>query len=222
MVYGYCRISTPHQKIERQIENICKAYPQAKIYTETFTGTRLNRPEWAKIESKLQNGDTVIFDEVSRMSRDAEEGFALYERLFNEGIELHFLKEPHIDTTTYRKALQNSVQMTGTAVDYILEGINKYLMDLAKEQIKLAFIRSQAETDFLRKRTIEGIKQSSKKSGHINGTTYETKKEKKCKAIIAKHSVYFGGSLSDADCMKLCGCSKNSFYKYKKALSNFA
>ena len=56
----------------------------------------------------------MVFDSVSRMSRNAEEGFSLYEDLYNKGIQLVFLKEHHIDTETYKKALSGSVAMTGT------------------------------------------------------------------------------------------------------------
>ena len=47
-IYGYCRISKKTQKVERQIENISKAYPTAIIITEAFT-----RPEFTKLLKKL-------------------------------------------------------------------------------------------------------------------------------------------------------------------------
>lgn len=68
MIYGYCRISTKKQSIERQIRNIKAEYPTALIVTESFTGTKLDRPEWNKLRKKLKSDDTVVFDEVSRMS----------------------------------------------------------------------------------------------------------------------------------------------------------
>lgn len=52
-IYGHCRISKKTQKIERQIENISKAYPTAIIITEAFTGTKINRPEFTKLLKKL-------------------------------------------------------------------------------------------------------------------------------------------------------------------------
>ncbi len=52
-IYGYCRISKKTQKVERQIENISKAYPTAIIITEAFTGTKINRPEFTKLLKKL-------------------------------------------------------------------------------------------------------------------------------------------------------------------------
>lgn len=109
----------------------------ASLYKEKidYTGTSIFRPEWLKLYRILRAGDVVVFDSVSRMSRHAEEGFSLYEDLYHKGIRLVFLKEHHIDTETYKKALSGSIAMTGTNVDFILEGINEYLMALAKEKI---------------------------------------------------------------------------------------
>ena len=138
--YGYCRISTPKQNISRQERNIIELYPAAHIVKEVYTGTKtVGRKEWNKlyklVKQQAETGKeiTIIFDSVSRMSRNAEEGFKLYEELFNLGIDLVFLKEQHINTDTYKKALESNIQMTGTNVDFILEGINKYLLSLAKE-----------------------------------------------------------------------------------------
>ena len=73
-IYAYCRISKASQNIQRQIDNILKAYPNAKIYQEVFTGTTTDRKEWNKLKKVLKTGDTVVFDSVSRMSRNADEG----------------------------------------------------------------------------------------------------------------------------------------------------
>ena len=125
-IYGYCRISTAKQSIDRQVRNIRAEYPTAHIVQEAYTGTSILRPEWSKLYRVLKEGDTVVFDSVSRMSRNAEEGFSLYEALYHKGIRLVFLKEHHIDTETYKKALSGSIAMTGTNVDFILKGINEY------------------------------------------------------------------------------------------------
>lgn len=222
-IYGYCRISTKQQSIERQIRNIKTEYNTAVIVTEAYSGTTLNRPEWNKLYKKIKEGDTIIFDSVSRMSRDADEGFLLYEELYNKGIELVFLKEPHINTATYKKALQNNVAMTGTNVDYILEGINKYLMALAKEQIKLAFEQAQKEVDDLHQRTKEGIataRLNGKQIGQKLGAKLNVKKAAKSKEQILKYSKDFGGQLPDAECIQMLGISRNTFYKYKRELKS--
>ena len=153
MIYGYCRISTNKQNIERQERNIKSAYPSAVIIKEAYTGTKIQgRKGLDRILLNIQPGDTIVFDSVSRMSRSAEEGFELYQDLFSKGVELRFLKEPFIDTQTYKKAIETSVPLTGTTVDLILQGVNAYLMELAKNQIFLAFRESQHEVDYLHER----------------------------------------------------------------------
>ena len=222
MYYGYCRISTKQQSIERQIRNILSVYPTATIVQEVYTGTNIyNRKELNKLLKVVKTGDTIVFDSVSRMSRNAEEGFKLYEQLYNRGVNLVFLKEPHINTDTYKQALTNNVPLTGTNVDFILEGINKYLLALAKEQIKLAFAQAEKEVKDLQQRTKEGIKTArlnGKQIGQAKGTKLITKKSIKAKEQIQKYSKDFNGTLKDIEVMKLIGVSRNSYYKYKNEL----
>ena len=72
-IYGYCRISTAKQSIDRQIRNIKAEYPTAHIVQEAYTGTSIFRPEWLKLYRILKSGDMVVFDSVSRMSRNADQ-----------------------------------------------------------------------------------------------------------------------------------------------------
>lgn len=220
--YGYCRISTGKQNIERQERNIKDSFPDAIIIREVYTGTKFQgRKELEKILEKVQPGDMIIFDSVSRMSRDSEEGFQLYEELFHKNISLVFLKEPHINTETYKKAMTNQVALTGDKVDLILEGVNRYLMELAKEQIRIAFEQAEKEVADLHQRTKEGIETArlnGKQIGQPKGATFETQKARTAKEIIRKHNKSFGGSLTDVETMKQAGISRKSFYKYKKEI----
>ena len=107
----------------------------------------------------------------------------------------------------------------------IIEALNGYLMDLAKEQIKLAFEQAQKEVDDLHQRTKEGIETArlnGKQIGGVKGKKLTTKKSIEKKAEILKHSIDFGGSLKDSDCMKLTGLARNTFYKYKRELKEEA
>ena len=220
-MYGYCRISQKKQSIERQIRNIKNAYPEATIIEEAYTGTSLNRKEWNKLFNKASAGDTIIFDSVSRMSRNAEEGFEAYEELFTRGVELIFLKEPHINTATFKSAIEKSIPMTGTSIDFILDGINKYLLALAKEQIIIAFQQSAKEVEDLHQRTKEGLitaKLNGKQIGQKQGAKLTTKKSIAAKEIIQKHSKDFCGTLDDTEVIKLTGLARNTYYKYKKEI----
>lgn len=221
MIYGYCRISTPRQNIERQVRNITEQYPDAVIYRESYTGTKLDRPEWNKLMRKIKPGDSIIFDSVSRMSRNAEDGIALYMDLYAKGIDLVFLKEPLIDTSVYRETAQRSVPMTGTDVDVILQGVNQYLLLLAEKQIALAFAQAQKEVDDLRQRTREGIetaRRNGKSIGRPVGSTYTSNKERMALPVIMRTSRDFNGQNSDAEVMAITGLSKNTYYKYKRRL----
>lgn len=221
-IYGYCRISTKQQSIERQIRNIKALYPNAIIVEEVYTATKVvGRKEFNKLLKIVKSGDTIIFDSVSRMSRNADDGFKLYKELYDKGVELVFLKEQHINTTTYKKALSNNVKMTNTAVDSILRGINEYLLALAEEQIKLAFEQSEKEVKDLQQRTKEGMqtaKMNGKQIGQIKGTKLTTKKSIVAKEKIQKYSKDFLGTLKDTEVIKLIGISRNSYYKYKREL----
>ena len=220
--YGYCRISTGKQNIDRQIRNIKDEYPEAMIVEEIYTGTKMEgREKWLKLIKNVRQGDRIVFDSVSRMSRDAEEGFTAYEELYHRGIDLVFLKEPHINTSVYKKAMESGIEMTGTTVDYILEGINKYMLALAKEQIKICFEQAEKEVKDLRRRTIEGIETArlnGKQIGRAAGTKIEYESTKQKKREIYKYSLSFNGMLKDKEVIKLLGISRNSSYKYKREI----
>ncbi len=222
-IYGYCRISTAKQKIDRQIKNILEFEPNSKIIQEVYTGTKFQgRQELDKLLKRVKPGDTIIFDEVSRMSRNADEGIELYLKLFNDGINLIFLKEPHINTATYQQALNNGVPLTNTDIDVILQGVNTYITRLATKQIELAFAAAQREVDYLHKRTSEGLeraKNNGKRVGTQKGDTWQTKKSISAKAQIKQHCKTYGGSLNDIECIKLTGLSRNTYYKYKREIT---
>lgn len=228
-IYGYCRVSTKQQNIERQIRNIKDKYPEAIIITDEFTGTKLDRPGWNKVYKTVKAGDTIVFDQVSRMSRDAEEGFEVYKELYNRGVNLVFLKEPHCNSSVYREAGEKQIdvnlQSGSEPIDRFGNGmiklVNELLLDLAKEQIRLAFEQAEKEVEDLHQRTREGIETArlnGKQIGQPKGARLTTKKSLRAKELIRKHSKDFEGTLSDLDVMKLIGCARGSYYKYKREL----
>ncbi len=163
------------------------------------------------------------------MSRNSQEGCELYEQLFNKGIIIEFLKEPHINTEVYKQALQNQIRIkldtgniaTDELMNSIIEALNKYTIELAKEQIQIAFNQSEKEVQDLRQRTKEGIitaKLNGKQIGQRKGAKLITKKSIKAKKVILKHSKEFDGTLNDIECMKLTGLTRNTYYKYKREL----
>lgn len=221
-IYGYCRVSTKQQNIERQIRNIQASYPSATIVQEKFTGTKLDgRTEFQKLLKVVKTGDIIVFDSVSRMSRNAEEGIKLYEELMGKGIDLVFLKEPYINTETYKNNTTNKIELTGADEDILFNAINEYMKRLARKQIIIAFEQAEKEVKDLSQRTKEGLvtaKLNGKQIGQKQGAKLVTKKSIEKKELIKKYSKDFDGTLKDVDVIKLIGITKNTYYKYKKEL----
>lgn len=104
----------------------------------------------------------------------------------------------------YRQALQNQIEIklntgnmaTDEFINNIIDALNKYTIDLAKAQIRIAF----------------------EQVGRIQGKKYATKKELAAKEIILKNSKDFNGSNTDVEVIKIAGISRNSYYKYKAEL----
>jgi DNA invertase Pin-like site-specific DNA recombinase len=232
--YAYPRVSTPHQKLERQIQNIQAAYPKAILFPEKYTGTKMDRPQWKKLYRQiLADVDRglkvrVIFDEASRLARNAEEGIKIYEELFSLGVELIFLKTPHINTETYKSALRNQLEIstlddaaTNELVQGIAGAINRYILALARQQIFLAFQSAEDEINYLHQRVSEGVRLAAlegKQIGSVKGSKKTTKKSVEMKKLIQEKSKYFNGSINDQDLIKITGLSANTFYKYKREL----
>ena len=230
-IYAYCRVSTKHQRIARQITNITELYPNATIIREFYTGTTQNRPQWDKLISIIKKEDTIVFDSVSRMSRNADEGYNDYKTLYEKGVHLVFLNEPLINTSVFDSTRNNllnvNIETGNAAIDTFFKGnitlINNFMMALAEEQIKAAFEQAEKEVTDLHSRISQGIREAKRNGTQIGltkGTTLTTKKSLQCQAVIKKYSKDFGGTLDDPDVMKLCGCSRNSYYKYKREIKN--
>lgn len=221
-IYGYCRVSTQTQSIDRQIRNIKQIYPEAIIIQEAYTGTKIEgRKQFQRLLKAVKDGDTIIFDSVSRMSRNADDGIRLYFELYNKNINLVFLKEHYIDTDIYRQNTQQKIQLTGTEEDILFSAINHYFIKLAEKQIKIAFEQAQKEVDDLHIRTKEGIETArlnGKQIGQQQGASLHIKKKEPIKAEIQKKSKDFNGTMTDKDLIKILGITRNTYYKYKKEM----
>lgn len=223
MIYGYCRISKPSQNIARQIRNIKEKYPEAIIVEEAYTGRSIKgRTKFEGLLQTVVSGDLIVFDSVSRMSRSQEEGENLYFDLYNQNIDMEFLKEPYINTEVFKEAYSKSIPCTGNEIaDVYIEATNKVIRLLAKEMISKAFEQSQKEVDDLSNRTKEGLvtaKILGKQIGGVKGRKLTTKKSIESKRQIKKLSRDFDGELADIDVINRIGIRRATYYKYKKEL----
>lgn len=151
----------------------------------------------------------------------------------SKGVELVFLKEPHINTLTFQEAMNRIVlpeittgdKTTDNLISSIMEAVNVFMKELLKKQIEQAFQQAEKEVLDLRQRTKEGIKTARLNGKQIGrpkgkGRTFITEKEKRLLPLIKKMSKSFDGSLSDVECIEVLKISRNTFYKYKKEVRN--
>ena len=227
-IYGYVRVSTVNQKTQRQIDNIKSYNSDAIIREEKQSGKDIeNRTVFKKLLSDVRSGDTIIFDEVSRMSRNAAEGYELYMNLMEHGINLIFLKEHHIDTDEYKRRTENHIQKIESQNDNIsklikgiLDLVAEFEIENLKDNIRLAFEQAEHERLFLIKRVTEGKDKSEKHQGRpIGSTNQKTDKADHIKKIIREQSKDFEGKFSDAKIMReYLHIARNTYYKYKREM----
>ena len=98
MIYGYARVSTEDQRLDRQIDALQERGVEV-MYTEKMTGTKKNRPELDKLLTALKAGDTLIVESLSRLGRSTKNLIELVELLQDKDVTLISMKES-IDTST--------------------------------------------------------------------------------------------------------------------------
>ena len=79
-IIGYARISTQDQHLTGQLEAL-KAVGAATVYREKVSGTRADRPQLAKLMTKVGPGDVVLVTKLDRLGRSTRELLELIERI---------------------------------------------------------------------------------------------------------------------------------------------
>ena len=227
LIVGYARVSTPTQRLNRQVDNLKKAYEDITVIAESGSGKDQNRPKWKKIMESCRQGkiSKLVFDEVSRFGRNTDEAITQYKELFELGVELEFLKEPHINSEVFRQAKEKKISIdtssmdneTANLINAVIGGLNDYLMSVAEKQIFLAFEHAERERQLLSQRTSEGLKQAKllgSKVGRQQGEKIVTRKSIKTKKFIRDHYELLGGELTATQCIHAMQISKSTFYRY--------
>ena len=107
-IIGYARVSTKSQakegnSLEQQKEEILNKYNTAEVFSESYTGTKTDRPIFNKIINELQEGDTLVVTKLDRLARNTVEGIQVIENLFNKSVSVHVLNVGLLENTTVGK-----------------------------------------------------------------------------------------------------------------------
>lgn len=125
MKFGYIRVSTIEQNLDRQ-EKALRDAGCEKIFFEKVTGTKRERPELNKMLEQLREGDTVIITDLTRLSRSTKDLIDLVTLFEEKGVNLKSLKESWLDTTTPQ----------GKLMFTIFSGLSQFERDLTSERTK--------------------------------------------------------------------------------------
>ncbi len=211
--YFYMRISTKESADKQSFQRQSKAlekyatyngldYNNRTVYRDDISGKTFDRSDWKALESILKEGDTIVFKEISRFSREAENGYNKYMELMNKGINLIFIDNPTV-STDYINQLTNIANNQQLVTKTALEGTIKLLLIVELDRV-------QKEREILVKRITDGIKASDKKSGRKLGKLDKMSDELRAdiKAFISDRSI------KQIDLMKKHNISRNTLKKY--------
>lgn len=111
MIYGYARVSTKGQakdgnSLENQIETL-RENGANKIYSDSFTGTKTDRPEFNKLLEVLKPGDTLMVTKLDRFARSMTQGSELVNELIHKGVKVNILNIGMMDNTPASKLIRN-------------------------------------------------------------------------------------------------------------------
>jgi DNA invertase Pin-like site-specific DNA recombinase len=104
MIYGYARVSTAGQDLQAQMNQLKEAGCK-KIYSEKFTGTKAERPEFQKLLSRLENGDMLIVTKLDRFARSTSDALSVIKPLFERGVRVNVLNIGIIEDTPTGKLI---------------------------------------------------------------------------------------------------------------------
>lgn len=212
-IYYYARISTKESTDKQSFQRQTKAFEKyakdnniefdtRELFKDDITGSTFDRPDWNKLEGKLHEGDTIVFKEISRFTRQADEGYKKYKELMDNGINLIFLDNPTV-STDYIKQLTNIANSQQLVTKTALEGTIKLLLIVELDRV-------QQEREIIVKRIKQGIEASQNKSGRKTGQLdkMSTELESDIKLFLNDRSI------KQVDLMKKHNISRNTLKKY--------
>lgn len=135
-IFGYARVSTEQQNLDRQLDALNK-YGVDIIFNEKMTGTKRNRPELTKMLDRLTEGDTVVVESLSRLGRSTKDLIELVDLFERKKVHLVSLKE-QIDTST----------PTGKFLFTLMSAITQFERDVIAERTKEGLRSARARGRF--------------------------------------------------------------------------
>lgn len=219
---SYMRISTKEERQKQKFNRQEKALAQyakdngvvfAVEYKEDESGKSFdNRKEWKKLESLAREGDTIVFKDISRFTREALNGYDKYMELMKKGIELVFIDNPTV-STSYIKELLHVAEQQDLVAQVSLESTVKLLLIVELNRV-------EQERLILSKRTKDGLSSSEKKPGRAIGKLDKMNEELRGDILKYLSQNVGGKTITIAELLKKHNITRNTFVKYSRIIEN--
>lgn len=131
-VYGYARVSSRDQNLDRQLDALCRfGIERCNIFTDTASGKDFNRPEWRRLTATLSEGDLLVVKSIDRFGRNYEEIVDQWRIITKElGVGVVVLDMPLLDTRRGRDGVTNAL-----ISDIVLQLLS-YVAQVERESIR--------------------------------------------------------------------------------------
>lgn len=208
--YSYKRISTDteRQNFNRQIKALERYAADNKIeflidFTEEKSAKNFqDRPQFQKLDKLLQAGDTVVFKDISRFTREAENGYTKYMEWLGRDISIVFIDNPTV-SSDYIRQMMTTAEKQDIVTKTAMEGIIKLLLIVELD-------RAEQQRRYISKAITDGIAASDKKSGRKEGQL-----DKMTDSLKADIELYLSDRhVTQIEIMKKHDISRNTLKKY--------
>lgn len=190
MKYGYVRVSTKEQNIDRQLVDMyAQGLNDKTIFIDKQSGKDFERDEYQKLKKKLKSGDLLIIKSIDRLGRNYDMIIDEWRTLVNDmDVDIQVLDMPLLDTRTEGKNL-----------------VGKFISDIVLQI--LSFV-AENERENIKKRQAEGIRIAKEKGKHLGRPKLKLPKNF---TIIANQ--YKKKEITLAEALSSLKMNRSSFYK---------
>ena len=191
MIYGYARVSSTDQNLDRQLESFNKVGVE-EVYSDKMSGKNFNREQYQKMKDNLQKGDLLYIKSIDRLGRNYDMIIEEWRDItHNIGADIVVIDMPLLDTRDKDKGL------TGKFISDLVLQILSYVAETERNNIK--------------QRQAEGIKIAKEKGVHMGRPKCELPKNF---GEIAEG--WRDKKISIIDAIEQTNMNKSTFYKYIK------
>jgi len=196
-IYGYARCSTNEKKqdIQRQVKELKElGATDETIYTEYESGTKANRVELKRLLDTVQQGDTIVVSEVSRISRSTKQLIDIIELVQQKHLKL---------------IIKNSITIDCTKGE---------LDPMTNAFLQMSGVFAELERNMISQRVKSGMNNAREKGKQIGRSKTTVEEVKENAKFMNAYKLYRNKKISKIDIAKLCNMSRTTVYKYLELL----